>query len=293
MPRFASAVLEETAKLHAGDAENLGIWQRDSAALPGGDRRDLSPLGRHVRRHARRELLPRSPRRGRRRPAERGIAQQSEGAVCVFLEGQPAPMLIQKQDGAYLYATTDLATIQYRMEQLVAGCDPVRRRSPPEPALQAALRRRAALGLPATSSWRTLLRHRAGGRWPTLQDAIGRHRRPVRPAGRGGEPGLRDRLPQRRCEARGRGARRGGPPADRLSGRHRRAQVRRPLPEPHQRLHLQLRQDAGHERQHGDVHAVRLRPRAEHLCQGQRRCPALAATAARSCSRIPWSEPWG
>ena len=47
----------------------------------------------------------------------RGIAQESEGAVCVFLEGQPAPMIVRKQDGAFLYATTDLATIRYRMEQ--------------------------------------------------------------------------------------------------------------------------------------------------------------------------------
>jgi arginyl-tRNA synthetase len=40
----------------------------------------------------------------------------SEGAVCVFLDGFDAPMIVQKQDGAYLYATTDLATVQYRAE---------------------------------------------------------------------------------------------------------------------------------------------------------------------------------
>jgi arginyl-tRNA synthetase len=47
----------------------------------------------------------------------RGLACESEGAVAVFLPGFDTPMLIQKQDGAYLYATTDLATIQYRMQQ--------------------------------------------------------------------------------------------------------------------------------------------------------------------------------
>jgi len=36
--------------------------------------------------------------------------------MCVFLAGQAAPMIVQKQDGAFLYATTDLATIQYRMD---------------------------------------------------------------------------------------------------------------------------------------------------------------------------------
>ena len=46
----------------------------------------------------------------------RGLARQSEGATCVFLEGFSAPFIIRKQDGAFLYATTDLATIQYRVE---------------------------------------------------------------------------------------------------------------------------------------------------------------------------------
>ena len=47
---------------------------------------------------------------------QRGLAQDSDGAVCVFLDGFDAPMIIQKRDGAYLYATTDLATIEYRMK---------------------------------------------------------------------------------------------------------------------------------------------------------------------------------
>jgi arginyl-tRNA synthetase len=46
----------------------------------------------------------------------RGIAQQSEGAVCIFSESHGVPMIVRKQDGAFLYATTDLATLRYRME---------------------------------------------------------------------------------------------------------------------------------------------------------------------------------
>ena len=38
----------------------------------------------------------------------RGLATQSDGAVCVFLDGFDAPMIVQKKDGAFLYATTDL-----------------------------------------------------------------------------------------------------------------------------------------------------------------------------------------
>jgi len=47
---------------------------------------------------------------------ERGIARPSDGAVCIFLEGQKVPMIVRKRDGAFLYGTTDLATIRYRME---------------------------------------------------------------------------------------------------------------------------------------------------------------------------------
>ncbi len=53
-----------------------------------------------------------------------GLAVESEGAVCVFppgfktKEGEPLPFLIQKSDGAYLYATTDLAALRYRVDVL-------------------------------------------------------------------------------------------------------------------------------------------------------------------------------
>ena len=52
------------------------------------------------------------------------LATESDGAICVFpegfknKEGQPLPFIIQKSDGAYLYATTDLAAIRYRVRQL-------------------------------------------------------------------------------------------------------------------------------------------------------------------------------
>jgi len=57
---------------------------------------------------------------------ERGHAQESDGAVCVFpkgfknKEGEALPFIIQKSDGAYLYATTDLAALRYRVNELGA-----------------------------------------------------------------------------------------------------------------------------------------------------------------------------
>ncbi len=54
------------------------------------------------------------------------LAVESDGAVCVFpegfknKEGEPLPFIIQKSDGAYLYATTDLAALRYRVNELNA-----------------------------------------------------------------------------------------------------------------------------------------------------------------------------
>jgi len=56
-----------------------------------------------------------------------GLAEESDGAVCVFplgfknKEGQALPFIIQKSDGAYLYATTDLAALRYRVNELKAN----------------------------------------------------------------------------------------------------------------------------------------------------------------------------
>jgi arginyl-tRNA synthetase len=49
--------------------------------------------------------------------SQRGLLEESAGAKVLFLEGFDVPMIVQKRDGAYLYATTDLATIKFRMEQ--------------------------------------------------------------------------------------------------------------------------------------------------------------------------------
>ena len=55
-----------------------------------------------------------------------GVAEVSEGALCVFLdgftgrEGKPVPLIIRKSDGGYGYGTTDLATIKHRVEDLHA-----------------------------------------------------------------------------------------------------------------------------------------------------------------------------
>ncbi|MCJ8282193.1 MAG: arginine--tRNA ligase [Rivularia sp. ALOHA_DT_140] len=52
-----------------------------------------------------------------------GLLEESDGAKVVFLEGfknrdgQPLPLIIQKSDGGYNYATTDLAALRYRIRK--------------------------------------------------------------------------------------------------------------------------------------------------------------------------------
>jgi arginyl-tRNA synthetase len=51
---------------------------------------------------------------------QKGLAKESEGAIAVFFDDVPQlskqPALIQKSDGAFNYTTTDLATLQHRLE---------------------------------------------------------------------------------------------------------------------------------------------------------------------------------
>ncbi|MFN6565373.1 MAG: arginine--tRNA ligase [Nostoc sp. ChiSLP01] len=52
-----------------------------------------------------------------------GLLVENQGAKCVFLEGftnregEPLPLIVQKSDGGYNYATTDLASLRYRIQQ--------------------------------------------------------------------------------------------------------------------------------------------------------------------------------
>jgi arginyl-tRNA synthetase len=50
-----------------------------------------------------------------------GTAVIDQGALCVFVEGFNAPMIIRKSDGGYGYSTTDLAAIRHRVQDLHAN----------------------------------------------------------------------------------------------------------------------------------------------------------------------------
>ena len=110
-------VLMETARLHSGDATNVELWRKILPAC-------LAEIEVMYRRlgvefdHTLGESFYQDRVRGVVKGLiEKGLASESDGAICVFLDGQDVPMIVQKQDGAFLYATSDLATIQYRMSE--------------------------------------------------------------------------------------------------------------------------------------------------------------------------------
>ncbi len=113
----AEAARQETARLHQGDPENRKLWETFMPHCL----RELEKIYRRLDVHFDYTLGESFYQPMLQEVVEellaKGIATVSEGAVCVFFaEGEP-PCIIRKSDGAYTYATTDLATIKYRVEQ--------------------------------------------------------------------------------------------------------------------------------------------------------------------------------
>jgi len=115
--KVADEARQETVKLHAGDPENRALWHQFMPhclkALQSiydrlGVRFDVQ-LGESFYDDMLADVV--------RDLEAKGLAVPSEGATVVFVESSKAPFLVRKSDGAYNYATTDLATIKYRVER--------------------------------------------------------------------------------------------------------------------------------------------------------------------------------
>lgn len=119
-PGIAEKARQETARLHAGDEENNALWNdflpKCLGAIQGVyDRLQIEfdeTLGESYYQPMLADVVADLE--------AKGIAKESEGAVCVFNEGFPFPFIVRKTDGAFTYATTDLATIRYRVEHFNA-----------------------------------------------------------------------------------------------------------------------------------------------------------------------------
>lgn len=119
-PRIAELARLETAKLHAGDDENTRLWNQFVpqclAAIQGiYDRLDIRfdmTCGESFYNPMLADVVAEFQ--------AKGLASESDGAICVFIPGNAAPFIIRKRDGAFTYATSDLATIRYRVNELQA-----------------------------------------------------------------------------------------------------------------------------------------------------------------------------
>jgi arginyl-tRNA synthetase len=133
-PGVLDACKAELVKLQAGDPTNLAIWQKCIEVSKTGlqkiyDRLDVKFDFWHGESFYNDRLASTVDDF-----LSKGLARESNGAICVFSDGAKPkeddpflvhkedgwtdnPAIIRKADGGYLYATTDLATIQYRIDE--------------------------------------------------------------------------------------------------------------------------------------------------------------------------------
>lgn len=111
-----AAARAELARLQSGDEQNLALWREFVAVSMAEFERSYRRLG--VRFDVQLGESHYNPRLRSlvEELLQRGIAEHSRGAVVCHVEGAPAPLLIRKRDGSYLYGTTDLATIEHRVK---------------------------------------------------------------------------------------------------------------------------------------------------------------------------------
>jgi arginyl-tRNA synthetase len=113
----AVAAREETARLHAGDPENLALWRQFMPWC-------LEEISRIYRRLD--VQFDQTLGESFYNPMLAGVVQDlldkgvasicDDGSVAIFVSENEPPSRIRKKDGAFTYTATDLATIEYRIE---------------------------------------------------------------------------------------------------------------------------------------------------------------------------------
>lgn len=127
-PDFADKARAYVVRLQQGDPHCQAMWQRFIDESLGHCESVYQRLGVLLTRD---DLAPESFYNNMLEDIvnslyEKNLLTESEGAKCVFLDGftgkdnSPLPAIIQKRDGGYLYATTDLAAVRYRCQTLKA-----------------------------------------------------------------------------------------------------------------------------------------------------------------------------
>jgi arginyl-tRNA synthetase len=128
-PRFADTAREYVVKLQGGDAQVNALWRRFLEVSMHHCEAVYATLGVGLTRadlkgeSAYNDALPSIVSDLQ----AKGLAVESQGAQVVFLEefrnkeGEAQAYIVRKQDGGYLYSTTDLAAVRYRVDGLKAN----------------------------------------------------------------------------------------------------------------------------------------------------------------------------
>src|SRR5438477_5932622 len=123
-PEVREACRQELVKLQAGDKENIDIWNECVALSMQDFEHVYKLLDVHYDLQCGESFYHDCLPSVVERVLKSGIAEISEGAVVVFFRDVPEladkPLIIRKRDGGFNYATTDIATIDYRVNDLKA-----------------------------------------------------------------------------------------------------------------------------------------------------------------------------
>ena len=127
-PTFADTAREYVVKLQSGDETVLALWKQFVDISLSHAQAVYDTLGLKLRPE---DVAGESKYNDDLQPVvddlvEKGLAVEDDGAKVVFLEefknkeGEPAAFIVQKQGGGFLYASTDLACLRYRIGRLKA-----------------------------------------------------------------------------------------------------------------------------------------------------------------------------
>ena len=123
-PKVREAARQELVKLQAGDPENFSIWKETVDLSLKEFERAYQVLDIHYDIQRGESFYNDRLASVVERLLKSKIAEISEGAVCVFFPDIPElaekPAIIRKSDGGFNYATTDVATVDYRIQDLKA-----------------------------------------------------------------------------------------------------------------------------------------------------------------------------
>src|SRR5712664_439412 len=121
-PQVREACRQELVKLQGGDKENIDIWNECVAFSMQDFEHVYELLDIHYDIQCGESFYNDRLPGVVERLLKSGIAEISEGAVVVFFRDIPEladkPCIIRKSDGGFNYATTDIATVDYRITEL-------------------------------------------------------------------------------------------------------------------------------------------------------------------------------